>query len=104
MDSASSGSFSRRYSSAFELASVTPSIEIGFSLASITAPSITSRMLRSLDTPHQAQQRIVEIVYHAFLEGDDGIVCDVNFFRADLGATFRDVAKAQAKFVFQQGC
>src|SRR5258706_10853296 len=103
MDSASSGSFNRRYSSAFELASVTPSSEIGFSLGSITLLQSPGGF-RSLDSPHQAQQRIVEIVYHTLLEGDDGIVCDVNVFRAHLGAAFRDVAKADAQFVLQQSC
>src|SRR5690348_13227264 len=50
----------------------------------------------------QAKDRVVKLVHNAFLERNDGIVCDVNAFGTDLGATLSDVAEADAERFFQE--
>src|SRR5690348_10320561 len=50
----------------------------------------------------QAKNRVVKLVHNAFLEGNDGVVRDVNAFGADFRAAFRDVAEADAERFFQE--
>ena len=45
---------------------------------------------------------VVELVDDALFERDDGVVGDVNFFGADFGAAFGDVAEADAEVVFEK--
>ena len=50
----------------------------------------------------QAKDRVVKLVHNAFLEGNDGVVGDVNALGADFRAAFRDVAEADAERFFQE--
>src|SRR5690349_16443878 len=75
------------------MASLIAAGDIGLSLSSIFI---------SFQLPQKPANRIVVVVNHALLQGDDGIVSDVNAFRADLGAALRDVAVADAELVLQQ--
>ena len=59
-------------------------------------------MLLADDFAEQHGQRIVELVDDALLERNDGVVGDVNFLGADFGATFGDVAEADAEIVLEQ--
>ena len=40
----------------------------------------------------QSFDRIVEFVYHALLQRNDGVIRDCDTFRTNLGTTFRDIA------------
>src|SRR5580700_7041094 len=103
MDSASSGSFRKRYSSTLDRAESTPSGEIDFSLSSIGPPSFIWLALAWAhcisDLPHQTQQGIVKIINDPFLERNDGIVGNVDVLWADFGAALGDVADADATFI-----
>jgi hypothetical protein len=59
-------------------------------------------VLLPADLPEQHGQRIVKLVHHALFERDDGVVGDANLLGADLGATFGDVAKTEAKLVLEK--
>ena len=48
------------------------------------------------ENSEQLSDRIVELVYHTFLEGNDGIIRNRNVFWADLRAAFGDVTLADA--------
>src|SRR5438034_83082 len=50
--------------------------------------------------PH-APHRVVEVVHHALLQRDDGVVRDVDRLGADLGAALGDVAVADAGLLLQ---
>src|ERR1700720_3287506 len=107
MDSASSGSFSKRYSSALERAASTLSGEIDFSFNSIGPPSLIlssfpGELSRIPNFSHQTQQWIVELIHYTFLEGDDCVIGDADSFGADLSAALRDIAQTESKFVFEQ--
>src|SRR6516162_114903 len=54
------------------------------------------------DLADQHEERVIEFIHNPLLERDNGIVGDVNLFRADLRAAFRDVALADAQFLAQQ--
>jgi hypothetical protein len=45
---------------------------------------------------------IIKLIDHSFFERDDGVICDVDVFRADFGAAFCDVAIADVSFVFEK--
>src|SRR5258708_38423131 len=59
------------------------------------ARSCRRRLLAAQD-PQQLRQRIEDVVHHALLERDDGIVGDRDPLRADLGAALGDVAKTDS--------
>src|SRR5881296_67544 len=48
-----------------------------------------------------ATDRVVEVVHHAFLQRDDGVVGDVDRLGTDLGAALGDVAVADAGLLLQ---
>src|SRR5258707_1347355 len=104
IDSASSGSFTYRYNSAFAIASGIPDFEMVFSFRSrpIRAPCERLRLRRSSDFADNPHQRIVELVHYAFLQRNDRVVRNVDVLRTNLRATFRDVAKPDAQLILQQ--
>ena len=51
-----------------------------------------SRVALSLLPSPEPPEWIVELVHDAFLQRNDSVVCDMNAFRADLGATLGDIA------------
>jgi hypothetical protein len=51
------------------------------------------------DLPHQPQHRIVKFIHHSLFQRDNRVVSDVNFFRTNLSAALRNVAKPQPKFL-----
>src|SRR5207247_4002964 len=108
MDSASSGSFRKRYSSALESAASTPSGEIDFSFNSIGPPSlIFEQLFRSRfscipDFSDQPKQRIVELIHHTFFQRNDCVIGDANCLGANLCAALRNIAQAQTEFVLEQ--
>jgi len=56
-----------------------------------------------LDLEHRFEEFgdwIVKLVYNSFFHRDDGIVGDMNVFRADFGAALCDVAEAYAGIFF----
>jgi hypothetical protein len=59
-------------------------------------------MLLACDFAEEHGQRIIELVDDTLLEGDDGVVRDVNFFGTNFGTAFRDVAEAEAEVVLEQ--
>src|SRR3954464_11906172 len=85
MLSASPGSFSRRYRSAFASAAGTPSFDMGFRL---NLSMITSRAKH----PQQLCDRIVKAIDDPLLERDDGILRDRNVFGTDFCTAPCDVA------------
>src|SRR5829696_7104806 len=60
-------------------------------------------MLPPPDLAHQPLGRIVVLVGDALLEGDDGVVGDVDVDRADLCAALGDVAEPEAVVVLEVG-
>src|SRR5437763_6167555 len=52
---------------------------------------------------HDAQHRIIELIHYALLQGNDGVVRNVEVLRADLSAALGDVAVADAHGVFECG-
>src|SRR5919106_1780091 len=60
-------------------------------------------MLSSPDLAHQPFGRVVILVGDAFLEGDDGVVGDVDVDRADLGAALGYVAEPEAVLLLEVG-
>src|SRR5207302_2433498 len=91
MLSASCGSLSNRYRSALAIALGMAAWLIGLS-SNMTA----SFSARGAQQPDQAPQRIVDLVHHALLERDDGVVGDVDAFRAHAGTALGDVAEPDA--------
>src|SRR5690349_3735240 len=75
------------------MASLIAAGDIGLSLSSIFI---------SFQLPQKPANRIVVVVNHTLLQGNDGIVGDVNTLGTDLGAALRDVAVADAQLVLQQ--
>src|SRR5688500_17504509 len=63
--------------------------------------SFRSRRLLSPEEPDQLRQRIIELVDHPLLEGDDRVVGDRDVFRADLRAALGDVAVPDRLAVLQ---
>ena len=61
--------------------------------------SIIPQLSLARDFSQQPAKRIVKLVGHAFLERNDGVICDRDIFRTDLRAAFGDVAVADACFV-----
>src|SRR5438045_4088666 len=115
MLSASPGSFSRRYRSAFTSAAGTASFDSGFSgyidpptlPAGTPAPRLAQSVPLALrcslhfvrSRPKHSQQpreRIVEPVDHSLFQRNDRIVGDRDVFRADFRAALGDVAVADA--------
>src|SRR5712675_1962512 len=68
-------------------------------LASVKPTVSTRRATYLSDNPNQ---RIVKFVHHPLLQRNNGVIRNVNIFRADLRATFRDVAKPDAQLILQQ--
>src|SRR5262249_48986060 len=68
----------------------------------IPAITILIRVRHSAYLAHKFQQRVVELIHHALLERDDGIVGDLDLFRTDLSAALGDIAVTDSKFVLQQ--
>src|SRR5215468_6577831 len=99
MLSASTGSFSSRYRSAFSRARGIASRERGFS-SNMLPSSRPSALLEEAKEPHE---RIVRVVHHPLLERDDRVIGDGNALRAHLGAAFRDVAIADPERLLQGG-
>src|SRR5919106_6560602 len=60
-------------------------------------------MLPSPDLAHQPLGRIVVLVGDTLLEGDDGVVGDVDVYRADFGAALGDVAEPEAVVLLEVG-
>src|SRR5829696_5379469 len=60
-------------------------------------------MLSASHLAHQPLGRVVVLVGYALLEGDDGVVGDVDVNRADLGAALGDVAEAYAVVFLEVG-
>src|SRR5712664_4647654 len=60
--------------------------------SNMTAPFST----RGAEDAEQPPQRIVDLVHHAFLERDDGVVGDGDLFRAHARAALGDVAEPDA--------
>src|SRR5947209_2102684 len=87
MLSASCGSLSRRYRSALATARGIAAVLIG--LSSNMARSFSS----GAEEPEEPDERIVHPIDDPLLEGDDGIVGDVDVFRTDPGTAFGDVAE-----------
>src|SRR5437762_9826186 len=54
-----------------------------------------------LQPPPDPAKRIIKVIHHTFLQGDDAVVRDLNTFRANLRATFGDVAVADSLRVSQ---
>src|SRR5947209_4585847 len=65
-----------------------------------SCPTVRSPLARP-EEPEQPGERVVELVHHPFLEGDDGVVRDGDVLRAHPGTTLGDVAVADALIVFQ---
>src|ERR687886_2473991 len=53
------------------------------------------------DLAHQPLGRVVVLVGDALLEGDDGVVGDVDVYGADLRAALGDVAEAEAVLLLE---
>src|ERR1700732_391499 len=111
IDSASSGSFKYPTNSAFAIASGIPDFEMVFSFTSMGPPwSSTTRKFchpaltlpRSSNLTHNPNQRIVKLVYHPLLQGNDRVIRNMDILRADLRAAFRYVAKSDAQLILQQ--
>src|SRR5256885_12697625 len=66
------------------------------------SPGNRLALRRSTNLPHHPKQRVVVLVHDALLQRNDGIIGDVDVFRADLRATLGYVAVAQTQFVAQQ--
>src|SRR5215203_644955 len=60
-------------------------------------------MLPPPDLAHQPLGRIVVLVGDALLEGDDGVVGDVDVYRADFCAALGDVAEPEAVVLLEVG-
>src|SRR5437870_11025551 len=54
------------------------------------------------DLPHEEHDRVVVVVDHSLLEGDDGVVGDADALRADLGAALGDVAVPEPRAIAEQ--
>src|SRR3954462_7420816 len=78
-----------------------PACEIVFRLYSITT-SMSFARDRLADFAYDSQNRIVEVIYHAFLQWDDGVIGDVNVLGAHFRAALRDVATPDTHFILQQ--
>ena len=52
--------------------------------------------------PQKPAHGVVEVINHTLLKRDDRVVGDVNIFRANFRAAFRDVAQTDTDFVFEQ--
>src|SRR6185295_12870384 len=71
-----------------------------------TGASIDTSLPPSRSSTEGAEEplyRIIELVDHPFLQGDDGVVGDGDPFGADLGAALGDVAVADALGLPQLG-
>ena len=62
-----------------------------------------SSKLRSADLAYQHHHRVVILIDYTFLQRNDGVVGDVNFFGADFSAAFGDVAQAEAEKIRPPG-
>ena len=51
--------------------------------------------------PEEPPKWVIELIYHAFLERDDGVVGDGNVLGADHGAALGDVAVAEASMLLE---
>src|SRR6185369_11299184 len=96
MLSACSGSFSKRYRSAFANAAGSAACEMRLSSTPM-APPPRSCLLPS-EHPEQPLHRIIEPVDHALLHRNDRVVGDVNVLGAHVRAALRDVAQPDAAF------
>ncbi len=56
---------------------------------------------RAANLANKHEQRIIELIHHSLLQRDDGIVGDMDIFRADFRAALSDVTKADAQLVLQ---
>src|SRR5947207_2049441 len=73
-------------------------------------PGLTSKLWisRSILSPASGElspgpdDRVVELGHHSFLQGNDGIVGNVDVFGAHVGAALGDVAEAQPGLRFDQ--
>src|ERR1700730_10015871 len=83
------------------MASAIPAVEMRLSSYSM---AFSSRLdvLSAANLADKHEQRIVKLIHHPLLQRNDGIVGDVDIFRADLGAALRDVTEANAQFFLQQ--
>jgi hypothetical protein len=61
-----------------------------------------ARFLSSSDLSHQPQHRIIELIHYALFERNNGVIRDVDFFRANFRAALCDIAKPEAQLFFQQ--
>ena len=55
----------------------------------------------SQDLFEQFPDGVVILIHHPLFEGDDGVVRDMDSFRADLGAALGDVAQPDARLVLE---
>src|ERR1035437_132618 len=99
------------------MASAMPALEMGFSLYSMALLLALAAPWLRLDSKSRKDPRprliaaqfakehgywIVELVYYALLQRDDGVIGDVTFFGADFGAAFCNVAEAQAEIFLEK--
>src|SRR5947209_8548524 len=64
--------------------------------------SILIRFWRAAYLADKLENGIIKFINHTLFERNNGIVCDVNLFRTDLGAAFGNVAIADAKFILEE--
>src|SRR5713226_6223539 len=84
------------------MASAIPAFEIDFSSYFMAPPSARPRGSRTTDLANQHKQRIVKLIHHSLLQRNDGVVGDMNFFRANFRTALGDVAKPDAELLLQQ--
>src|SRR5712675_995782 len=96
MLSASCGSLSSRYPSAFAMA-----LGIALSLNGLSSNMTAPFSARGAEDAEQAPQRIVHLVHHPLLQRDDGVVGDGNAFRAHARAALGDVAEPHSLRLLQ---
>src|ERR1700735_564702 len=108
IDSASSGSLSERYSSAFATASGIPAFEMVFSLNSIEPPLASTRFWSCCRTlfcpsylPHQHEHGIVKFVDNTLLQRNDRIIRNVNLLGAHFRTALGDVAQTEAEVLLE---
>src|SRR5689334_6381639 len=79
-----------------------PSCPLWFKTLTTKDTKVHEEELSTSNLFYQLQQRIIEFIDHTFFQRNDGVVSDVNFFRADFGAALGDVAVAEAQLILEQ--